>query len=189
MYSGNRLPPLFEFKNERLRDWTTSTLRGSTVCGSPPTTIRSGQRPRMPTSRPTAASDYDPNDCNFARKIADTGGTGPTWAKGRSCGGFVAVPREQRRRSSGRGLRRRPTRTPQSAKPHDRADDHAVAQGVQSFQIISAGADGLYGLGGPSARRPRQDARWTSGRSAARRTTASARENDNLTNFAGGRLD
>ena len=102
-----------------------------------------------------------------------------------------------------------PNRVAVSAPPSPYTNGDPLAnpvayQNPQTFQLISAGRDGLWGLGGgydgssPGARLPIYSGDAThvftlSGGSltanAIDATTMRVRERDNITNFAGGRLD
>ncbi|MEJ7638150.1 MAG: hypothetical protein WKF75_09280 [Singulisphaera sp.] len=188
MYNGNRLPPMYEFKNERLRDMdapTADTVRFPSYHDS------------LATDAPFAyfsaygGEQFDPNDCNFAPRDVegvqagaerDDAGVGPVLR------GFrVTFPVKDSAAAAATFAI--------SAAPNPY---HASAAGApttqwhkgQSFQIISPGADGLYGLGG--VYRPSDPEKMPPDLGAVSGTTEGTirnRENDNLTNFAGGPLD
>lgn len=188
MYNGNRLPPMYEFKNERLRDMDDPTMD----------TVRfPSYHDSLATDAPFAyfsaygGEQYDPNDCNFAPRNSggvqagaerDDSGAGPVLR------GFrVTYPVK-----TAAGA---PATFAISAAPNPYHASPAGApttqwQKGQSFQIISPGADGLYGLGGTylTSGTPKMppDLGAVTGTTEG---TIRNRENDNLTSFVGGPLD
>ncbi len=187
MYNGSRLPPMYEFKNERLRDLddpTNDTVRFPSYHDS------------LATDAPFAyfsaygGERYDPNDCNFA-PLNSTGS--PAGAE-RDDAGVGPILRGFRVTFPVMNSSSATSNVAISAAPnpyHSSVSGAATTQWHkgQSFQIISAGTDGLYGLGGtylPSgtSKMPADTATVSGTTDASIRT----RENDNLTNFAGGTL-
>jgi hypothetical protein len=72
------------------------------------------------------------------------------------------------------------------------ANGVAIYQSPQTFQIISSGADGLYGVGGryvTDTADPLVLDTSTPSPYATNDTTIRTRERDNITNFHTGRLD
>jgi general secretion pathway protein G len=177
---ANRQPPFFEFKSERLVD-----LDGDGF----PSYLDS-----LGTDRPYAyfssygGTGYDPDDVNLdsgpLAESDDAGTTSPIALKfrvpfatagGSASAGFYEI-------SSGPN--------PYTAGVTAPASGTVTYQQPQTFQILSAGGDGLYGVGGsynpkaptplpldPTATTPATDPNLRS------------RERDNLTSFTTGRLD
>ena len=184
--NANRTPPIFEFAPGRL----------VSVAGSPyPSYIdplNTGPKP-VPYAYFSSYGNngYDPND-NGSGEPDDSGGI----VHRAFSVNFVVKPYT----SPGTiapVVASDPTyvRTAVSAAPNPYSIGDASIQNVtwanpQTFQIIAAGSDGLWGLGGPF------DANASGGRlpvlsnePAAYFTTLRQRERDNITNFAAGKLD
>jgi len=167
-WAPNRLPPMYEFKSDRLKDIDKDGF---------PCYLDS-----LATDRPFAyfssygGSGYDPNDVNYdtgspMEESDDAGTTSPITLAFKvnfpvSGGGFAVSPSPNPY-----------TNTLTTGSP-------VTYQQPQSFQIISAGGDGLYGVGGQFATKAGDplplDSTSTvpSGDATIRR-----RERDNLTNF------
>lgn len=195
MYSGNRLPTLFEFKNERLRDMDDPAgdiiVRGGTRFPS--------YHDSLGTDAPIAyfsaygGERYDPNDCNFAplNSLGQPAGAEADTGPGPLLRGFrVTFPIAGSTKNLAVSAAPNPyhiSPSPVSAtNPAFTTQWHKGA----SFQLISPGADGLYGIGG--IYRPNDSQKLPADAGTLSGTTDTAirsRENDNLTNFAGGRLD
>lgn len=187
MYNGNRTPPLYEFRADRLRD-ADDPAKDPVRFPSYFDTL--GTAAPLAYFSAYAGQGYDPNDCNWAPRDAagaraaemDDAGAGPVLR------GFrVGFPV---RTTAGAVA---PLALSAAPNPY-----HASAAGAattqwhkgQSFQIISPGADGLYGAGGPYAptagTKLPEDATTLAGT-----TQVGVRdcEHDDLTNFSGGPLD
>lgn len=187
MYNGSRTAPFFEFKNERLRDLDDPA----------------GDLMRFPvyidslgTDRPLAyfsaygSEGYDPNDVNFGPRTsggtpapeADEAGTAPLLRQFR-----VSFPVVDSGGTAGRVVASAPPNPYPASLP---GAPTVQWQKPQSFQIISAGRDGLYGVGGQYA--PSANIHLTANPAAEtvpdtdpeRKT-----ERDNITNFAAGPLE
>jgi general secretion pathway protein G len=149
MYSDNREPPIFEFNGPRLfLDPSTQvpgSVPGTTLPGMP-AYYDSLNNPSPQTAGTTrnfyayfsayGNGRYDPNDINFNE--ADAGGNGPI-----GLNFSVLYPTYPP-----------PSNVSSSLAPNPYTSTLTVAppavtyQSPQSFQIISSGIDGLYGVGG-----------------------------------------
>lgn len=181
MYSGNRTPPHFEFKNDRLKDPddpATDNVRFPSYFDT------------LATAAPIAyfsaygGDHYDPNDCNMPERD-DAGAAILRLFR-------VASPTVD---SSGTSANQLTFSAPPN--PYTAGDPAPMAprplsvqwQKGQSFQLISAGRDGLYGHGGIHATaatiklptNPTAEVRPATGMDRSR-------EADNIVNFAGGPL-
>lgn len=200
MYNGNRTPPLYEFNGGRLRDRDEPTKDAT----------------RFPSYHDSLGTDapfayfsayggeaYDPNDVNFAPLNAaglpagaetDDLGTTPILRGFRvafpvaSSGGTVSRVAIS---AAPNPYHTSPTLKPGVATPKSEADYQTTQwHKGSSFQIISPGADGLYGIGGvyapSSTNKLPADMGTVAGTTEA---TIRTRENDNLSSFAAGPLD
>lgn len=195
-YDGNRLPPLFEFRNERLRDMddpAKDPVRFPSYFDS------------LATDAPFAyfsaygGNRYDPNDCNWAPRDATgapAGAERDDAGKGPYLRGFrVAFPIKGSTANLAISAAPNPYHTSGSPTTVPTTQWHKGS----SFQLISAGADGLYGPGGtykPGDPRPLpvdpgtlSGATWGTPQEQQTRDAIRSRENDNLSSFAGGRLE
>jgi general secretion pathway protein G len=199
MYNANRQPPLFEFNAGRLFvDSHTQTA----VVGVPgfPAYYDS-----LNSGPPTGSAGfnfyayfsaygnngYDPNDVNFTE--ADAGGNGPI-------GLYFSVAYPVNGGGYDASLAPNPytSTLTVTASTTNTAGPPAVAyQNAQSFQIISSGLDGLYGVGGQyvtnSTTSSTQALPFDSTTSptpyiGTTDHTVRIREDDNLTNFKSGSL-
>ena len=179
----NRQPPLFEFNNSRLVD---DPKQYSTAANSNP--IFPAYYDPLGTNSYYAYfsaygnGSYDPNDVNFPNE-ADDQGTSPITLQF-----SVAFPIG--------GSTTNNTATSASPNPYTASVPvtsvtvpSVAYQNAQSFQIISAGVDGNYGIGGiysPTANQVLPpETSYTNSTDIAVRT----RESDNITNFHSGKLD
>jgi general secretion pathway protein G len=199
----NRLQPFFEFASNRLDDTDFTTQ--SAVNGFlqlKPNTADSGFGNQIPgyfegalkTSTyyayfsAYAGAGYDPNDVNFFANVAtnpqpeqDSLGNGPT-ALNYKVGGAILT-----------SVSPNPYTTTKTAPVPVTAALSVQYLNPQSFQIISAGADGLYGVGGYYSTTvtpglPNDLSNTTAGGNATSDPELRLREWDNLTNFHNGKL-
>ena len=152
MYNANRQPPLFEFNAGRLflDPNNPATRRHGAYPGIPgyydyARQLAAGRSDGInssistPTSAPTATAVYDPNDVNFA-DAEESDGSLPTRSDRAS-----DVPARHRHR-----IMPSPSPNPyttDAAPMHHQRHGRRI-QKPQTFQIISSGVDGLYGVGG-----------------------------------------
>ncbi len=188
MYNGNRTPPIFEFKNERLVDIVNTRFpKGN---GFPSYTDSLG------TGKPFAyfsgwSGGYDPNDVNVAE--ADASSVSPILRVFRvsfSVRGSTSATTNQLAASA-------PPNAYSSSPPNGLTTTQW--EKGQTFQIISAGRDGEYGLGGlytPTSKSQKlpldADSPATGVDNLNLNTTdieIRQSERDNLTNFASGPLE
>jgi general secretion pathway protein G len=193
MYSNNRQPPLFEFNSVRLIPdgyipYPANIVNqlGLVAPGIPGYLDSLGNRapvgvPGDPINFFAYFSSYgnggyDPNDVNFSE--FDIHGTIPAlkfWVNFPVPGGCASAPPN-------------PYTSSFSVPPNG----SATYQSPQTFQIISSGADGLYGVGGRYATDtadPLVLDTNTPSPYLTTDTTIRTRERDNITNFHNGRLD
>ncbi len=197
MYSGNRQSPLFEFANNRLA-LDPNGLSGIPgyvdSLGNPappqPLLVKAGQlTPQVPAQNnfyvyfnAYGNGGYDPNDANFVEY--DASGTGPT-PLGIELGFLVNFPVT--------GGCVSPAPNPYTSTTTVSSTGLAKFLNGQSFQIISSGIDGQYGVGG-------QYTPNTTGEALpldtsipdpynTSDTTIRVRERDNITNFHNGKLE
>lgn len=172
MYNGSRTPPIFELKGERLVDPDED--------GFP------SYADSLGTGRPFAyfaayGSDaYDPNDVNMAES---DGTVSPLLRPFR-----VSFPVRDSSIATAAAAISAPPNPYTTSAPNGATS--TTWQKGQSFQVISAGADGLYGLGGAyrAEERPPMPIVAEPGLNATDMTIRS-REGDNISNFASGRLE
>lgn len=186
---ANRTVPLFEFAPARLMDLDgdgyPSYLDPISAAGAP-----NEWRPYAYFSA-YASNGYDPNDCNFLVP----GTTGPELDDSgnpviRSFYVNFAV-------AGGGRVTASYAPNPYTVGDADPYTGNAATPSVswqapQSFQIISAGRDGLWGLGGPydsSSTDARMPIYSATNDNATTFPPLRARERDNVASFAGGRLD
>jgi general secretion pathway protein G len=191
-YSANRTAPLFEFVADRL---VLSTV-GPSGYGS---SLIPGYIDSLNSQAPNQAfyayfslnvgNGYDPNDMNIANGAyeVDSAGSTPLAV------GFKAV---QPTFTSGgaQAFSTSPSPNPYTNGSPLPTGSNPVFLNPQSFQIVSPGADGGYGVGGmyvPNAtpalpNEPYQSPVGTAGTDA---NSVRALERDNLTNFHNGRLE
>jgi prepilin-type N-terminal cleavage/methylation domain-containing protein len=177
---ANRVNPMFEFRSDQIVD-----IDGDGY----PSYLDS-----LKTNRPYiyfssyGGSGYDPNDANYdtgspAIESDAAGVTSPITLKFQ-----VNFPTSL---SVGtKNYEVSPPPNPYSNSPTATGTSPVIWQNPQSFQIISAGADGQYGIGGiytPSSDEalPVDSTNTTPSTDA----TLRQREKDNLTSFATGKLD
>lgn len=166
---GNRLAPLYDFKTSRLVDLDDD--------GMPSLADPLGAGKPYAYFSAYGSGGYDPGDVDFPAEASDEG-VAPITLQFR-----VAFPV----RGGGN--------VAQSAAPNPYTTTATTATPVaweapQTYQILSAGADGLYGVGGQYVARADAPLPYD----AAASTPASepglrARERDNLTSWSGQRLD
>ncbi len=204
MYNANRQPPFFEFNSGRLfaDPHGTSNIPGyyDSLGNSPPTAL--------PTTinfyayfSSYGSGHYDPNDVNLFYPLAspyayevDFNSNGPIGLQFQSNypvvgGGFIVSPSPNPYTST------LTANNPTGALP----SGTVTYQKPQTFQIISSGLDGLYGVGGqfqPTTTSATIPLPFDSHNSidvgnsvvADSDATLRQREYDNLTNFKSGRL-
>jgi general secretion pathway protein G len=202
MYGPNRNPPLFEFRGERLVDTNSNTL-GSTGGGATGLPYIPRYFDSLNTSKPYAYfsaygnNAYDPNDVDYVE--ADPTGTVTTIARAFQ----VNFPVQSDAMNSayttaGIHICYSPAPNPYTsslAAPSTVTGSLTTPvtwQNPQSFQIISAGGDGLYGVGGQF------NSSTTTGTALAlpvdgsninsTSTVIRQSESDNITNFKNGTL-
>ncbi len=200
MYTANRQPPYFEFASSRLYLDLGNPTRTTGIPGyydpvgtGPPQTTGSpiGTMPAL--SSPTnfyayfsanGTGNYDPNDVNFAEE--DGNRSGPialNYTVGFFTSGSTTTPY----------VSQSPSPNPYTSTVTAGTTSGTITyQKPQTFQIISPGIDGLYGVGGQyqppttSATIPLpMDHNNTANTSDA---NIRQREFDNLTNFKNGTL-
>ncbi|MCA1686384.1 MAG: hypothetical protein LC745_10500, partial [Planctomycetia bacterium] len=192
MYNGNRTPPLFEFNAGRLQPVLGSG--GTPVNGMPGYTDSLGSSTTVPPQNFYAyfstnnGSGYDPNDVNVLNNPeTDSKGTAIALAFSTS---FPVVT------SSGGVVSPGATLSP-SPNPYTSGSSAGASVGFlnpQTFQIISPGGDGLYGVGGAydsaatAGALPREDTGGKYANSNSSDALLRTTENDNLTNFHNGKL-
>jgi len=194
MYSGNRQPPMYEFNTGRLFADPNNLTNNGANPGIP------GYYDSLGNSPPTAGGAvnffvyfsaygngiYDPNDVNFAGPVlneADGNLVSPIGLQYQ----YGTVPFIS------------PAPNPYTTTLTVTATGTVTFEKPQTFQIFSAGRDGLYGVGGQfiapqtgasTASNPLPfDAVHTfAGASVTADNTIRVRERDNLTNFQSGTL-
>jgi prepilin-type N-terminal cleavage/methylation domain-containing protein len=182
MYSGNRQPPLFEFDASRL----ALDPQGSSGIPGYLDSLGNTTGPGSSTINFYAyfssygSGGYDPNDVNFPVE-ADSNGVRPLLLRFR-----VGFPLAGAGPTVGCIS---PAPNPYTSSVTFDRNTPTVFLKPQTFQIISSGVDGEYGVGG------RYDSETTGEalpHDPANTSTTDAnirrRENDNLTNFHNGRL-
>lgn len=196
VYSASRQPPLYTFNPGRLflDPNSSSGIPGyyDTLNNGPPQTGL-GSLNFYAYFSSYGNGNYDPNDVNFAE--SDGSGNGPIGLKFLAT--FPTMP-----------LTQTPPYVADSPSPNPYTSSTTVPtttgtvgyQNAQTFQIISAGVDGLYGVGGQyvapsqtssaSTPLPFDSNNTYSGASlsAESDTSLRQREYDNLTNFKSGTL-
>ena len=194
MYSNNRNPPLFEFSPDRLHLTTSGSLPANDVSYSHgiPGYVDSlnSQATAVPQNFyayfSTNHNGYDPNDVNLAID-EDANALSPLWLSfGGNFGG-----------SSGtHSMTPNPYTTTSSVPSVTQAGQAPTYEKAQSFQIISAGTDGLFGLGGYYKADSNSPALPNPGDGVNANATTNSKdlgvrnmERDNLTNFHNGKLD
>jgi prepilin-type N-terminal cleavage/methylation domain-containing protein len=195
LYSANRQSPLYEFNGGRLFLDPSNTSNGGANPGIP------GYYDSLNSNQPSTSSGtlnfyvyfssygngaYDPNDVNF---LTETDGNlaSPIWLQ------FFTATSQNHRVS--------PAPNPYTTSSTVTANNAVTYEKAQTFQIFSAGADGLYGVGGQyaapssgtstaSTTLPFDQINTFSGQPAVATTdpTIRQREQDNLTNFKSGTL-
>ena len=191
-YSGNRQPPLFEFANNRLfLDPSNTTNVQGTSPGVPGyfdslgNTLGGGQINFYAYFSSYGNGCYDPNDVNFAE--TDVNGNGPIGVH--TLVGFT-IPGAT------------PANLCSSPAPNPYTNTLTVPTGgatgflnAQTFQIISSGLDGLYGVGGQYTPDSTITVPLDSTAGVYTNTTTPPdnslryRERDNLSNFHNGKLE
>lgn len=165
--SGNRIPPYFEFKSERLQDDDGDGVPGYLDPRNNSTDARF-----YAYFSAYGSNGYDPNDMNVAGK--------PMYS---SIDDMTNV--ETFRVNFPPNQVASPAPNPYTTSiPAPPAGSAVAYQKKETFQIISAGTDGIYGLGGqyvPDA--TSWDSKLPPG------TPARRGERDNLTNFHTNKLD
>ena len=191
MYSNNRNAPLFEFATDRLKLTSAASLPANNVAFSHgiPGYVDSlnSQQSAIPQNFYAYFSSYpngyDPNDMNLANDEDGNGLSHLTLTFASSFGGTASMTPN-------------PYTTTSSVPNGSQLSQPPTFEKAQSFQIISPGGDGMYGLGGyykPNATTPALPNPGDSGNANA--TTNSTDlgvrnlERDNLTNFHNGKLD
>jgi len=192
-YSANRQAPFFEFNAGRLAvDLTNPTLPGIPgYLDSLGNTLGNGMTNFYAYFSAYGNNGYDPNDVNFAE--SDVNGNGPI-----GLGYHVAFPVTGGCISAGPNPYTSSFTTPTTGLP--------TFLNPQSFQIISSGIDGLYGVGGQyqpdntagtlpydssstyylnTPATPPPPPSWIADSDSSIRY----RERDNVTNFHNGKLD
>ncbi len=181
--ANSRTTPLFEFAAQRLVDLDGDGFP-SYIDPLSANEVQAQQRPYAYFSA-YGNNGYDPNDCNFG-EVADDGSTPVV----RSF--YVNFAEHGGTRVTASGAPN--PYTIGDADPKTTANPTPQSTtwvNPQTFQIISAGRDGFWGLGGPydgsssGARLPL----YTATNDAATYGVLRTRERDNITNFAGGKLD
>jgi prepilin-type N-terminal cleavage/methylation domain-containing protein len=196
----NRQPPLFEFKADRLALTNPTLTSGQAGFSGIPgylDSLASGTDRRFYAYFSAYGSNgYDPNDVNFddstntnppAIPESDANAVSPI-----TLGFHVSFPVQANTANSSFAD---PSHTTVSAPPNPYTSTLSVPatgstsyQNPNSFQVISAGADGEYGIGGqysPTSSTPLPNQAGTNSTDTGLR----AREKDNLTNFKIGTLD
>jgi general secretion pathway protein G len=184
----NRDSPFFDFRTERLCDDDGDGIPGYTDPLTRPTNATNLGDGRYYAYFATyGQNEYDPNDCNFA---VDSAGRyfGTTFA--------VADPMNSGNPSN---VVLSPSPNPYTTSPAIQAGRPTAYQNPQSFQIISAGQDRLYGIGGSYEANAPGDRLTLDGEVSppngdtpikpAVDIGLRAPERDNLANFASGRLE
>jgi general secretion pathway protein G len=181
--SENREAPLFEFAANRLQDDTINTTNGTEFPGymdSLGNTLGAGQINFIAYFSAYGNNAYDPNDVNFA-EVDDTAATLLNKYKVR----FPVFDSSNTQQTAANS----PAPNPYTTSTTTAAAVNYV--NPQTYQLISSGADGLYGPGGMFKANATGgalpfDATTTTPAAAA---SIRQREKDNLTNFHGGPLD
>lgn len=178
-----RNSPFFEFRGERLQDDDGDGIPGYVD------TLGTGPDARYYAYFSSYGSNgYDPNDVNFGEQ--DNGGT----LIGRAFRVNFGVPAPY---NSTQNVVLSPAPNPYTSSNPVPAGGPPTYQNAQTYQIISAGRDRLYGVGGQysptnNLGKLPLDPSELSGTPPAVVTSDPAirqREQDNLTNFASTRLD
>jgi general secretion pathway protein G len=196
MYSANRTAPLFEFNSARLATDPLNPYSGGLLNLNPPQIP--GYLDSLGNSRPDGAPNdpvnfyayfsaygsggYDPNDINFSSEVdAAMQIAGLSFRVG-----FPVV---------GGGLCGSPAPNPYTSTVTVPPTGVIGFINPQSFQIISSGGDGLYGLGGQylpdstNATLPLDSSNNYGSYLNTSDHTIRTRERDNLTNFHNGKLE
>ncbi len=199
MYNANRQPAFFEFNAGRLfLDPTNTTTPGipayyDTLNNGPPTAAGTGSGPVnfYAYFSSNGTGNYDPNDVNFHETDALTGAG--VIALHYTVGFYI---------SGGAGypyVASSPSPNPYTTTLTAGTTSGTITyQKPQSYQIISAGSDGLYGVGGQYQQQTQSSTvpvpvdlnntiDLTSG-NALGDSSIRQREYDNLTNFKSGTL-
>ncbi|MFO0956953.1 MAG: prepilin-type N-terminal cleavage/methylation domain-containing protein [Isosphaeraceae bacterium] len=167
--TGNRIPPYFEFRSERLQDEDNDGVPGYLDPRNNGTDARF-----YAYFSAYGSNGYDPNDMNMAGKIA-------YWSPEDSNVGTFKVNFPVV--SPTAGVANSPAPNPYTSSAPVPTTGTVAYMKKESFQIISAGVDGIYGTGGQfTADANSWDSKLPPG-GAARRP-----ERDNLTNFATSRI-
>jgi general secretion pathway protein G len=187
MYSANRNPPFFEFNTSRLVDGRAALISGSPpayfhgmpsyldVLGTPQTVTGNNYLAYFSTN---LGAGYDPNDVNLGTDT-DSNQLSP-----------IAVDFSLTASVTSRS----PSPNPYTSTPPvlGAGVTSVTYQNGQSFQIISAGLDGQYGLGGmysPDSSGSSVPLPPENGISNSTDVGVRLLERDNLTNFHNGRLE
>ena len=180
--AANRVPPMFEFKTDRLRDEDGDGIPGYL---DPLNTSANGGRFYAYFSA-YGAGAYDPNDVNLGTSTPSGFIDGVEAGAGR-------IFRLNFTKLSGQ---KAVSPLPNPYTSTSAADFVAVSGPTflkaNSFQIISAGRDGQYGVGGrydPASNSTKFEVDAANISPSASATQLRGFENDNLTNFASGKLD
>ncbi len=196
MYNANRQPPFFEFATGRLFADPTdvgSTSLSTVISGMPAYYDSLGNSP--PTNGLTlnffayfnayGSNAYDPNDVNFPLEADATGNSPITLS-------FYAPSSIS---SASPNPYTSTTTVTYNATTNTGGPPAVTFQNPQTFQIISSGLDGLYGVGGQylsnttTAGTPLPiDSTTTTSPYSTTDATIRQREGDNLTNFKSGSL-
>lgn len=196
MYSGNRTPPLLEFKAERLKD--TDAYNPARPQDEP---VRfPSYHDYLGTGHPIVyfsaygSQGYDPNDCNWGP--LDLAGKPDPAQMEQDDAGIAPILRAFRvsfpvLNSTGTMSRVANSTTP---NPYTTSLPNGPTTTTyhkgQSYQLISAGADGLYGLGGIYEPEARTRLPLDGGTNVSTSdSNIRFRERDNLVNFANGTME
>lgn len=188
MYNGNRLSPFYEFNPGRLfPDPANLNIPGTTTLLNVPAyydTLNSGP-PQAGTGSINfyayfsayGSGNYDPNDVNFAE--SDSAGNSPI-----SLNFYVPFPLSGS--SSQINVATSPSPNPYTTTLTEPTNKTVTYWKPQTFQVISAGADGVFGLGGQYLQQSQSSTAplpFDSTNSVTTDQSIRTREYDNLTNF------
>jgi general secretion pathway protein G len=143
MYGANRYPPLFEFKNDRLADLSSNLNNIPSYYDT------------LGTNKPYVyfssygGNAYDPNDVNYPEP--DSTGTVPITARAFLVNFPVQSDALNSTYATPTSLSYSPAPNPytsSAAVPATGTTTATTFQKPQSYQLISAGRDGLYGVAG-----------------------------------------
>lgn len=178
MYNGNRTPPIHEFKNERLVDILSTRFPDGN--GFPSYTDA------LATGRPYAyfsgwTGGYDPNDVNVVEPS-------PDGAASLTLRGFRVSFTVKTDAGVDTNIAISAAPNPYTSGPPNGATTTQWQKG-QTFQIISAGRDGVYGLGGEYDAEGTVHLVLAPPAQSIPSGMSREGERDNLTNFASGPLE